>query len=54
VIGSSIGTTSRVWTREVRALRAEFRVIAYKHPGHGGDVTGVPSSTGGRAGAERS
>ena len=46
VIGSSIGTTSRVWSREVRALRAEFRVITYEHPGHGGDVAGVPSSSG--------
>jgi 3-oxoadipate enol-lactonase/4-carboxymuconolactone decarboxylase len=46
VIGSSIGTTSRVWTREVRALRAEFRVITYEHPGHGGDVADVPSSSG--------
>jgi 3-oxoadipate enol-lactonase len=46
VIGSSIGTTSRVWAREVRTLRAEFRVIVYEHPGHGTQVADVLSSSG--------
>ena len=46
VLGTSIGTTSRVWSREVRALRAEFRVITYEHPGHGRDVAAVLPSSG--------
>ncbi len=46
VIGSSIGTTSRVWSREVRALLAEFRVVTYEHPGHGRDVADAASSSG--------
>ena len=38
IVGSSIGTTSQVWHREVQHLRREFRVISYEHPGHGAAV----------------
>jgi 3-oxoadipate enol-lactonase len=44
VIGSSIGTTSLLWEREIEALRQFYRVLTYEHPGHGTAVALTPAS----------
>jgi 3-oxoadipate enol-lactonase len=36
VLGNSLGTTASVWDAQLPALRAEFRVLRYELPGHGG------------------
>ena len=36
VLGNSLGTTTAVWAEEVAALTAEFRLLRFELPGHGG------------------
>jgi 3-oxoadipate enol-lactonase len=36
VLGNSLGTSRAVWTRQVPALAARFRLLRYELPGHGG------------------
>jgi 3-oxoadipate enol-lactonase / 4-carboxymuconolactone decarboxylase len=36
VLGSSIGSTPAMWDPQVDALAAQFRLVRYGHPGHGG------------------
>ena len=36
VLSSSLGTTSALWDGQVAALGAEYRIVRYDHPGHGG------------------
>jgi 3-oxoadipate enol-lactonase len=35
VLGSSLGTTARMWEPQVEALSRHFRVLRYDHRGHG-------------------
>lgn len=44
LIGSSIGTASDLWSREIGTLSEFATVIAYEHPGHGAAVAAVPAS----------
>lgn len=44
LIGSSIGTASDLWAREIEALAEVATVIAYEHPGHGAAVAAVPAA----------
>jgi 3-oxoadipate enol-lactonase len=36
LLAGSLGTTLELWEPQVDALSAEFRVVRYDHPGHGG------------------
>src|SRR5215472_15268467 len=40
VLGNSLGTSRRVWDRQVPALREHFRLLRYELPGHGGSSAG--------------
>jgi 3-oxoadipate enol-lactonase len=35
VLSNSLGTTQRLWERQLPALAERFRVLTYDHPGHG-------------------
>lgn len=49
LIGSSIGTATDLWAREINALSDDVTVLAYEHPGHGAGIATVAAS--GPAGA---
>ena len=36
VLGNSLGTSRAVWSRQMPALAARFRLLTYELPGHGG------------------
>ncbi|KOX27584.1 adhesin [Saccharothrix sp. NRRL B-16348] len=38
VLGSSLGTTTAVWDRQLPVLHRRFRVLRYDHRGHGGSA----------------
>ena len=35
VLSNSLGTTQRLWDRQLPELTERFRVLTYEHPGHG-------------------
>lgn len=43
VLGNSLGTDAALWTAQMPALTARFRVVRYEHPGHGGTPTPSPA-----------
>src|SRR5262245_21456543 len=51
VLGNSLGTSRRVWDRQVPALRAHFRLLSYELPGHGGSAAAPGSYTMGQLGS---
>src|SRR5258708_13282936 len=38
VLGNSLGTSRKVWDRQVAALGERFRLLRYELPGHGGSA----------------
>ncbi|MFG1696083.1 4-carboxymuconolactone decarboxylase [Nonomuraea sp. NPDC049309] len=44
VLAPSLGTTTRLWERQVRTLARRFRVLRYDLPGHGGSKP-IPANT---------
>jgi 3-oxoadipate enol-lactonase len=38
VLGNSLGTTAAVWDQQAAVLAAEFRLLRFELPGHGGSV----------------
>ncbi|MFI9009068.1 3-oxoadipate enol-lactonase [Actinosynnema sp. NPDC053489] len=38
VLGNSLGTTTRLWDRQLPLLHRRFRVLRYDHRGHGGSA----------------
>ena len=45
VLSGSLGTTLELWTPHLAALTAEFRIVRYDHPGHGGSPPPPPGAT---------
>lgn len=45
VLSSSLGTTSALWDEQVAALRADYRILRYDHPGHGSSAAPAGSIT---------
>lgn len=41
IMGSSLGTTSRMWENQLPYLEEDFRVIRFDTPGHGRSLEGV-------------
>jgi 3-oxoadipate enol-lactonase len=46
VLSGSLGSTLAMWDAQVAALREQFRVLRYDHPGHGGSPLGEIADVG--------
>jgi 3-oxoadipate enol-lactonase len=51
VLGDSLGTSTAVWDRQVPALAADFRLLRFELPGHGGAAAWPGPYTIGQLGA---
>lgn len=51
LMGSSLGTTSRMWENQLPYLEDDFRVVRFDSPGHGRSLEGVEHVAPGRSSA---
>jgi 3-oxoadipate enol-lactonase len=51
LMGSSLGTTSRMWENQLPYLEEDFRVIRFDSPGHGQSLEGIEQKAPGEASA---
>jgi 3-oxoadipate enol-lactonase len=49
VMGSSLGTTSRMWENQLPYLEGNFRVVRFDTPGHGQSLDGITQTAPGQS-----
>lgn len=48
-LGSSLGTTSRMWANQLGYLEDDFRVVRFDSPGHGQSIDGIQQKSPGES-----
>lgn len=49
IMGSSLGTTARMWDNQMPYLEDDFHIIRFDNPGHGGSLDGVETKSPGES-----